>query len=416
MSDRAWVNGLLGTWEAAHAGGEPGRGAGPLGNVKGLGRGIAGRFGLAALAAIAFAAPARAQFAPGSPDEPDTPIDARTKSAVIESLAVAVKSRYVFPDKGAALARILRQRHARHEYDRITSSKEFADSLLAHMQAYTHDRHMRVHYRHQPLPPPDDRRGPNEEERRRRLEGERLRNFGFERVERLAGNVGYLDLRSFSGLPEAQATAVAAMNFLANADAVIIDVRRNGGGDPMLLQTVLTYFVAPGDRLNINDFYEREGDRTVQFWSAAQVPGPRLNGKPLFVLTSGITGSCAEEFAYDVQTHKLGTLFGATSAGAANPGGMVRLSEHLAAFIATGRAINPVTKTNWEGVGVKPDVEVSPGDALREAHVAALNQLLESAKDEDRKAQLMRALERAKATPSEPAEDFARAARRRAGA
>ncbi|MBI5836196.1 MAG: S41 family peptidase [Candidatus Eisenbacteria bacterium] len=370
----------------------------------------------AALAAISLAAPTRAQLSPGPPDEPDTPIDAGTKSAVIESLAVAVKDRYVFAEKGAELARILRRRHANHEYDRISSSMEFADSLLAHVQAYTHDLHMRVHYRHQPIPPPPaDRRGPGEDELRRRREGERMRNFGFERVQRLAGNVGYLDLRQFSGLSDAHATAVAAMNFLANSDAVIIDVRRNGGGDPDLLQTVLTYFVAPGERLHINDFYQREGDRTVQFWSAAQVPGPRLNGRPLYVLTSGNTGSCAEEFAYDVQTHKLGKLYGATTAGAANPGGFFRLSEHLAAFIATGRAVNPITKTNWEGVGVKPDVDVPPADALREAHVAALNALLESAKDDEQQALLGRALERAKAAPSEPAEDFARAGRRKLG-
>lgn len=372
---------------------------------------------LAVLAAITLAAPCRAQFAPGSPGDPDTPLDARTRSAVIESLAVAVRDLYVFPEKGAALAKLLRQRQARHEYDRIASSQEFADTLLAQMQAFTHDRHMRVHYRYEPLPPPpaDGQDGPDPDELRRQLETERLRNFGFERVQRLAGNVGYLDLRSFSGLPEAHATAVAAMGFLANADAVIIDVRRNGGGDPKLLQTLLTYLVPPGARLHINDFYERDGDRTNQYWTAAYVPGTRLDGKPLYVLTSGITGSCAEEFAYDVQAHKLGTLYGATTAGAANPGGMVRLSDHLAAFIATGRAINPVTHTNWEGVGVKPDVEVPPGDALREAHVAALNKLAESAKDADRKALLERARELAKATASEPAEDFTRAARRRPG-
>jgi hypothetical protein len=373
------------------------------------------RFALAALAAITLAAPGRAQFAPGSPDEPDTPIDAATKSAVVESLAVAVRDRYVFPDRGAALAKILRQRQAKHEYDRITSSKEFADSLLAHMQAFTHDRHMRVHYRYESLPvkSADDERGPSEEERRRQLEGERLRNFGFERAQRLAGNVGYLDLRSFSGLPEAQATAVAAMNFLGSADAIIVDVRRNGGGSPSMIQTLLTYFVEPGDRLHFNDFYQRRTDEIEQFHTVAYVPGPRLFGKPCYVLVSPLTGSAAEEFAYDVQTHKLGTLYGATTGGAANPGGMFRLSDHLAAFIATGRAINPVTKTNWEGVGVKPDVAVPPGDALREAHVAALTGLLESAKDDDRKALLGRALEVAKATPSDPAEDFIRGPRRR---
>lgn len=371
------------------------------------------RFPLAVLAALSIATPAAAQSM-GSPNEPDTPLDATTRSAVVESLAVAVQRYYVFPDKGAGLAKDLRRRSARHEYDRITSQREFADSLRAHMWAFTHDGHMRVHYRALPFPKQDENSGPPPaDELARRREEERRLNYGFERVQRLAGNVGYLDLRSFSSLPEAHAIAVAAMNFLSNSDAIIVDVRRNGGGDPNLLQTVLTYFVAAGERLHINDFYLRQGDRTEQFWSAANVPGPRLNGKPLYVLTSPLTGSCAEEFAYDVQTHQLGTLYGATTAGAANPGGLVTLSEHLAAFIATGRAINPVTHTNWEGVGVKPDVDVPPADALREAHVAALGKLREAATSDDDRGRLDRALERAKATPSDPAEDFVRGPRRR---
>ena len=372
------------------------------------------RFAFPVLAALLLAAPASAQMFAGGPNEPDTPISAKEKTAVIESLAVAVRDRYVFPDKGAELAKILRQRHAKQEYDRITSSMEFADSLLAHMQAYTHDRHMRVHYRHEPFPVRDDRASvPDESERLRQLEEMRVRNFGFEKVQRLAGNVGYLDLRMFAGNPEAQATAIAAMNFLGNTDAVIVDLRRNGGGSPAMIQTLLTYFVEPGDRLHINDFYRRAADDIEQFHTTSFVPGPRLFGKPLYVLVSNRTGSAAEEFAYDVQTHKLGTLYGATTAGAANPGGMFRLSEHLAAFIATGRAVNPVTKTNWEGVGVKPDRDVPPADALREAHVAALEKLKESANAE-RKQALDMAIEQAKKAPSDPAEDFTRPTRRRA--
>jgi hypothetical protein len=372
------------------------------------------RFALPVLAALLLAAPASAQMFAGGPNEPDTPISAKEKAAVIESLAVAVRDRYVFPDKGAELAKILRLRHAKKEYDRITSSMEFADSLLAHMQAYTHDRHMRVHYRHEPYPVQDDRASaPDESERLRQLEEMRVRNFGFEKVQRLAGNVGYLDLRMFAGNPEAQATAIAAMNFLGNTDAVIVDLRRNGGGSPSMIQTLLTYFVEPGDRLHINDFYRRAADDIEQFHTASFVPGPRLFGKPLYVLVSNRTGSAAEEFAYDVQTHKLGTLYGATTAGAANPGGMFRLSEHLAAFIATGRAVNPVTKTNWEGVGVKPDHDVPPADALREAHVAALEKLKASA-SADRKQALDMAIEQAKKSPSDPAEDFVRPTRRRA--
>ncbi|HTR96584.1 MAG TPA: S41 family peptidase [Candidatus Acidoferrales bacterium] len=355
---------------------------------------------------------ARAQFAPGSPDDPDTPLDASTRSAVVESLADAVQRHYVFPDKGAALARELHRRLAAHAFDRIASSRELADSLLAQMQASTHDLHMRCGYRYDPLP---EQRADSlpEAERRRAHEAERARNFGFERVQRLAGNVGYVDLRTFSGDPDAQATAIAAMNFLGNTDAIIFDLRRNGGGSPEMIQTLLTYLTPEGGRLHINDFYQRDGDRTVQFWTSPTVPGRRLDGKPVYVLTSAMTGSAAEEFSYDVPTHELGTLYGATTAGAANPGGFFRLGDHFFAFIATGRAINPETHTNWEGVGVKPEHGVPAGDALREAHVAAVQTLIAAATDPATRQRLGLALEQAKQTPSEPASDFERPAMRR---
>jgi C-terminal processing protease CtpA/Prc len=218
--------------------------------------------------------------------------------------------------------------------------------------------------------------------------------------------VGYLDLRQFSGAPEAQATAVAAMNFLGNCDALIVDLRRNGGGAPTMIQTLLSYLVEPGRRLNFNNFYEREGDRWVQYHTSPHVPGPRLAGKPIYVLTSVLTASAAEEFSYDIQTHELGTVVGAISAGAANPGGFLRISDHLAAFVATGRAVNPITKTNWEGVGVKPDVAVPPHEALRTAHVRAIEELKKKPRDAAHEAFLGRALEFAKQTPDDKASDF----------
>ena len=368
------------------------------------------------LAGLLLAAAAHAQFAPGTPDEADTPLDAGTRAAAIESLAVAVRDRYVFPDKGAELAKQLKRRAAQKQYDRITSTREFADSLTAHMQASTRDLHMRVHYRLQPLPREHgDEDRPSEAERKRTLAFEELRNFGFDQVRRLPGNVGYLDLRMFSGVPEAQATAVAAMNFLGNCDALIVDLRRNGGGSPGMIQTLLSYLVEPGRRLNFNNFYEREGDRWVQYYTSPFVPGPRLAGKPIYVLTSSLTGSAAEEFSYDIQTHKLGTLVGGTTAGAANPGGFVRISDHLAAFVATGRAVNPVTNTNWEGVGVKPDVAVAPHEALRTAHVQAIEELKKKPRDAEHDAFLGRALEAAKQTPDDKPEDFERPKRRRVG-
>ncbi len=368
--------------------------------------------GPALLGVLLLSGVARAQAQPPA-DQPDLAVDAATRARIVDSLTVQMERRYVFPDRGAEAARAIRRRFAAHQYDRITSSKEFADSLTAHLQAVTHDLHVRVHYRHEPLPPPSDDGPAAEEEIRRQHEEMRLRNYGFEKLQRLPGNVGYLDLRMFSGDPEAQATAVGAMQFLSGADALIVDLRRNGGGSPAMIATLLSYFVAADDRLHFNDFYQREGDRTEQWWTSPYVPGPRRVGRPLYVLTSGRTASAAEEFSYDVQTHELGTLIGEVTAGGANPGRLFRLNEHFGAFIATGRAINPRTKTNWEGVGVKPDVAVPATDALREAHVAAVQKLLAGDVEPSRRALLERALEQARQTPADPGEDFRRSRPRR---
>jgi hypothetical protein len=362
---------------------------------------------IATAALLVLAAPARAQFGEGGATQPETPLDPRTRIAAVESLAVQAERRYIFPERGAELARVLRRQLKARAYDGITGHRALADTLTAQMQHITHDGHMRVMYRLEPFPadPTDDGPPPAEELELQRREA-RLRNHGFEQVRRMAGNIGYLDLRAFSGFAEAHETLHAAMRLLAHTDALIVDLRRNGGGDPEMVQALVTYFVREGERLHINDFERREGRPLEQFHSLAHVPGPRFAGRPLMVLTSGLTGSAAEEFAYDVQTHRLGTVLGATTYGAANPGGAYRLTEHLAAFIATGRAVNPVTRTNWEGVGVKPDVAVPAHEALREAHVRLLTQLREQATDLRRQALLDRALQAARETPHDREEAF----------
>jgi hypothetical protein len=360
-------------------------------------------------AAFVAAPGARAQFAPPAQGQPDLAVDAALRATVVESLAVNLERRYVFPDKGRDAASALRRRLARGDYGRIAGAEELADSLSAHARVATSDLHLRVGYRHEPIPDVAEDGPPPEPEMRRMREQDRRQNYGFERVQRLPGNVGYLDLRGFSGNPDGQPTAVAAMNFLANVDALIVDLRRNGGGSPAMIATLLTYFTPAGDRVHFNDFYNRPMDETHQYWTHTYVPGPRLDGKPLFVLTSARTFSGAEEFAYDVQNLRIGTVVGEVTGGGAHPGGFVRLHEHFAAFIPTGRAINPVSKTNWEGVGVQPDVAVPAADALREAHVAAIRKLLEDpAIADERREVLGFAMKEAEATASDPAEDFER--------
>jgi retinol-binding protein 3 len=175
------------------------------------------------------------------------------------------------------------------------------------------------------------------------------------------------------------------MNFLASTDALIIDVRRNGGGEAEMVQLICSYLL-PGDKpIHLNSFYWREGDRTEEFWTLKDLPGKRYLGKEVYVLTSRGTFSAAEVFTYNLKNLKRATIVGETTGGGAHPGGDVLLGDHFAAFIATGRAINPITKTNWEGTGVKPDVEVDAERALDVAREMALKRLRETLTDADAK-------------------------------
>ena len=363
---------------------------------------------------LALAAPAAAQFAPGGPGEKDLPVDAATRRAVVDTLADRLERFYVFADRGREYARAMQQHVRRGRYEGVTSSMAFADTITKDLQALSKDLHLRLHYRFDPLPANENDDAPDPGEARRQLEFERVRNFGFEKVQRLAGNVGYLDLRMFSGRAEAMPTAVAAMNFLGHCDAVIVDLRRNGGGSPAMIDLLLTYFTEPGEMKLLNRFYQRETDRLSDFTTLPYVPGPNLHGRPLYVLTSGRTGSAAEEFAYNVKTHQYGRTVGQVSGGAAHPGRLFRLADHFAAFVATGRAVNPVTNTNWEGVGVSPDIEAPVADAIKVAHAHALEAMMADATDPERKEMLGRALQAAKEAAPDPMDD-PRANRRPAG-
>uniref|UniRef100_A0A832I5L7 Peptidase n=1 Tax=Eiseniibacteriota bacterium TaxID=2212470 RepID=A0A832I5L7_UNCEI len=360
-------------------------------------------------AALAAAAPsAHAQFSPPPPDQPDLAIDARTRAAVLDTLIANLHARYVFPDVARTLDRHLRSLQRRGAFDGLAGAQAFADSLSAVLRAVGRDRHFRVHYRHEPLPRAAQDERPAPEELRRMEEQMRRTNWGFDRVQRLAGNVGLLEIRHLAPpTPEAGAALAAAMQFLSSTDALILDLRRNGGGSPAMVQLVCTYLFGSEDRRHLNDLLFREGGResVEEFWTLPWVPGARYAGKPVHVLTSRRTGSGAEELAYNLRNLERATLVGDTTTGAANPGGFVRLHDHFVAFISNGRARSPVTGTNWEGTGVLPHVPVTPGEALRTAHVLSLEALIAAASDDERRAWLRRCLEQAQNAPAEPWED-----------
>jgi C-terminal processing protease CtpA/Prc len=214
-------------------------------------------------------------------------------------------------------------------------------------------------------------------------------------MELLEGNIGYLDLRYFSGVKPSGETAVAAMNFLSNANAIIIDLRKNGGGNPSMIQLLSSYFL--DDYTHLNSFENRGEDSLQQFWTLPYVPGRSMYETDLYVLTSRRTFSGAEEFTYNMKNLERATIIGETTGGGAHPGGYEIATHGFLVWVPTGRAINPITKTNWEGVGIEPHISVPQEKALDKAHAMALEKLIEKTDDDEEETALTWALDGLKA-------------------
>lgn len=325
--------------------------------------------------------------------QPDLTIDAATRNQVIDGIILNLDKSYIFLETANAMEKDLRQRVQNKEYDNITSAKEFAQKLTTDLQSISKDKHLRVAYSYQPLPVRKDNGQPSEAEIEENRNFMRRVNFGFEKVERLQGNIGYIDLRGFMGPELGAETVAAAMNFVSNTNALIFDLRQNGGGDPEMVALICSYLF--GDKpVHLNDLYFRERNETSEFWTKPKVLGKKFADKDVYVLTSNYTFSGGEEFTYNLKNLKRATIVGETTGGGANPGGRVRLHDHFGVFVPTGRAINPITKTNWEGTGVAPDIAVPKEQALKTAYKMALNKLLENTTDEQLKSSLKELIEK----------------------
>lgn len=311
-------------------------------------------------------------------------VDAATRHQVVEATIREMNAQYVFPEKAREVEQALRGALQAGQFDRPAGATGFADSLTEALQRVTRDKHIRVRYSAQPLEDRGADRAPTASERETYRRSEQSRNFGVERVERLPGNIGYLELRGFAAAELAGDAIAAAMTLLSHSEALIIDLRRNGGGDPATVALLCSYLLA--ERTHLNDLYWRQGDRTEQFWTQDWVPGKRFDPKkPVYLLTSRRSFSGAEEFSYNLKNLKRATLIGETTGGGAHPGDMVKVGTHFQVFIPGGRAINPITKTNWEGTGVEPDIKVPADDALRVAQVLALKPIVAAADNADLK-------------------------------
>jgi C-terminal processing protease CtpA/Prc len=344
----------------------------------------AGVIGLSSVLALKGAS---AQKAP-----PDMAITPEIRKEVIEGALKQLNENYVYPELAKKMEAGIRKHIEAKDYDQITSARKFAETLTTHLRDVSHDKHIRILYRAETSRASVNQEPTDADKERVRRQMAAV-NFGFEKVERLEGNIGYLDLRGFMSPEFSGETVAAAMNFLANTDAVIIDLRKNGGGDPTSCALISTYLFGP-EPVHLNDIYNRPDNSTRQSWTLPYVPGKRLAGKDIYLLTSNYTFSCAEEFCYNLKNLKRATIIGEVTGGGAHPGGPMAINDHFAVWTPMGRAINPISKDDWEGKGVQPDVVISADQAMNTAHFTAVKKLIAASSDSRNKEMLQSVLER----------------------
>lgn len=333
---------------------------------------------------------------------PDFMVDAKMRAQIIDNLSKKLRAFYVFPEIGEKMAAAIESHDKVGAYTQLSSANRLAAKLTEDLLAISHDKHIRV--MNSPDKVDDDITAeqrandkPSAEELAKELasnaEFERSHNYGVEKYERLPGNIAYLELGGFLNAQTSGEVVAAAMTVASGANALIIDLRRNGGGDPAMVALICSYLFDP-EPVHLNDLYFRENNQTRQFWTHAVVPGKRFGkDKPVYVLTSERTFSAAEEFSYNLKNLKRATLIGATTGGGANPGDSYKLADHLTVFIPNGRAISPITKTNWEGTGVTPHIAVPVDQALLTAQLLAMKPVLDTIKEDWLKQPLQRAID-----------------------
>ncbi len=298
-------------------------------------------------------------------------LDSETRSRVLDAIVAKLTDVYVFPDVAKKMEQALRDNQKNGAYDVVVDSRAFADLLTEQLQAVSHDRHLRVNFTPMTLPKGDPE--PSAEDKARFRDQLEKMNCGFEKAERLDGNIGYIKFDMFGDAEICGPKATAAFAALGDVDAIIFDLRQNGGGQPEMVAFVSSYLFAK--KTHLNDIYERKANKTTQYWTKPDVPGKKLAKQPVFVLTSHDTFSGAEDFAYGLKNLKRATIVGETTGGGAHPTMGARLDDHFEIGVPFARSISPITKTDWEGTGVEPDVKVPADQALDKAKQLAADKL-----------------------------------------
>lgn len=317
-------------------------------------------------------------------------LDMEVKSETVSSVSELLLDNYIFPDLAKEMGDYINTQLQSGAYNNITDPVDFAQQLTIDLLKISNDKHIKVSFspdRVKEMREFMEIRLTPEEEDSLYIEELKPENFGFKKVEILPGNIGYIDFRRFAPANIIEEKVFSVMEFLKDTDALIFDMRYNSGGSASGVQLICSYLFGK-EPVHLNDLYFRPMDTTEQFWTLKELKGKRLPDIPVYILTSSFTFSGAEEFSYDLKALNRATLVGQSTGGGAHPGGPEIANDYFYINIPKGRAINPYTKTNWEGTGVSPDVDIDSRLALTKAHILALEKVLTNVNNDQTKSQL----------------------------
>lgn len=307
----------------------------------------------------------------------DQKLSAKEATETVNDLVQQFGSIYIFPEAAEKAESKLRDNLKKGVYTKISDGRTLAQKLTTDLGEVLKDKHLTVWYNPRPAQDVKPDSAAQKQGQEAWWHHMSSMNLGFPKAEILEGNIGYLKVLGFGPVDKIGATCSAAISFLANTDAMVIDLRHNMGGEPEAVQYLVSHFFTE-DSVHINDIVYRKDNRVEQYWTLPKLNAVRYLNKAVYILTDSTTFSAGEELAYDMQVLKRGIVIGETTGGGANPGIEVALKNGFFAYIPNGRAVNPVTKTNWEGTGVKPDINAKAEEALKTAHVMALQKLVKN--------------------------------------
>ncbi|MFX1418754.1 MAG: S41 family peptidase [Promethearchaeota archaeon] len=308
---------------------------------------------------------------------------------IIQELAKKIEVYYIFPEIAEKIAQFLLNKLEESQFNGIIDPVKLASIVTNDLLNISNDLHFYFEYNPSLAQTLIEEHKKDENEIdydylefKTDLKYEQYKNYSIIKAERLPGNIGYIKLNDFAPAEFAGETIVGALQFLANSNAFIFDIRNNGGGYPSMVSLIISHLIEPSSKL-LTSIYDRKSNKHYQSWTVPYIPGKRFPNKPVYVLTSRRTASGAEEFAYVLKMLERGKIIGETTRGAANPVDIFPILNKFVIWLPIGTPTNPISNDNWEGKGVSPNIEVPQEQALEKAHMLAFDEILKNLDDKE---------------------------------